>query len=249
MPRNGPSQTGTSAPAPRLRAVLAELRRNATGPAGVEGMARFGIRPPHVLGVSVPFLRSVGRKLGRDHALAGRLWATGIFDARLLAVFVDDPTRVTTRQREAWVRDFDNWAICDTCCGDLFRKTVGVHRAIERWSRRPEQFVKRAAFALIANLAVHEKELPDSRFRHYLRLVERESTDERLYVRKGVNWALRQVGKRNPALRRAAVAVATRIRRKKSASARWVAADALRELRSPAVEARFRRVRSRSATA
>ena len=201
-------------------------------------MARFGIRSPVVFGISVPVLRSMARGLGRDHPLAQGLWATRVFEARLLAAMIDDPRAVTPAQREAWAEDFDNWAICDTCCGELFRKTAGVDRVIRRWSRRPEEFVKRAAFALIADLAVHDRDLPDARFRTYLEIVERSSDDERIYVRKAVNWALRQVGKRNPTLWTAAIRSARRIGQRESRAARWIASDALRELTSPSVRRR-----------
>jgi len=209
-------------------------------PRNVEGMARYGIRSARVFGLSAAQLRGLAREIGHDHGFAGQLWATGVHDARILAALVEEPERVTGAQMDRWARDFDNWAICDGCCLHLFDRTPHARKKVVAWSRRPEEFVKRAAFALVAVLASHDKAAPDSLFRGFLSIVRREARDERNGVKKAVNWALRQIGKRNRALNAAAIEAAESIRRLGSSSARWIAADALRELRSEAVRQRLR---------
>ena len=204
-------------------------------------MRRYGIRSQQMLGLGVPTLRSIARSLGRDHALALELWRAGYLEARLLASMIDEPGRVTAPQMERWARDFDSWALCDGCCQELFSKSRLAWPKAFDWSRRPEEFVKRAGFALVAQLAVHDREATDVPFLRFLSVIEREATDGRPYVRKGVNWSLRQIGKRNPTLRRAAIVSAERIRRQGSPAGRWIASDALRELRSPSVRRRVRR--------
>jgi 3-methyladenine DNA glycosylase AlkD len=185
----------------------------------------------------MPHLRSMARRIGRDHAVAGDLWASGIHEARLLATMVDDPAHVTKRQMETWARDFDSWDLVDGACGNLFRLTPHAWDQAMEWSSRHEEFVKRAGFALMAVLAVHDKASPDERFAELLPVIEREASDPRNFVRKAVNWALRQIGKRNARLNEAAIATATRIHTAGPRSARWVASDALRELRSDRVRA------------
>lgn len=204
----------------------------------VEGMARFGISTTNTLGISVTTLRAIAKEIGRDHDLALRLWDSGVHEARMLATLVDDPRAVTEEQAERWALDFDSWDICDGCCM-LFRRTPFAWEKAREWSARPEEFVKRAAFALMATLGVHNKQVPDERFLELLPIIEREAGDERNFVRKAVNWALRQVGKRNPRLNLAAVETARRIRAGGTKSGRWIAADALRELTGPAVRARL----------
>ncbi|MEW5747444.1 MAG: DNA alkylation repair protein [Candidatus Thermoplasmatota archaeon] len=218
--------------------ALSELRRLAR-PCDLDGMARYGIRSKVILGVRTPDLVALARRIGKDHRLALALWRTGVYEARHLAVLVDEPDKVTEAQMERWAGDFDNWAICDGTCLHLFDRTRFAHGKALEWTARDEEFVKRAGFALMAVLAVHDKEAPDSVFLAWLPVMARESTDERPYVRKAVNWALRQVGKRNLRLNKAAVATALRISRKDSKAARWVAADALRELRGEAVQRRL----------
>lgn len=217
----------------RLEEILKRLRDGAQ-PDARTALERFGITARQAYGWSMPALRELARETGRDHTLAQQLWATGILDARILAALVDEPERVTPRQMERWARDFDSWAVCDACCLHLFDRTPYAHVKVRAWSGRKEEFVKRAAFALIAALAVHEKDGTDEAFRAFLALCEREAGDARNYVKKAVNWALRQVGKRNAALRAAAVASAERIAAQDSPSARWIASDALRELKSTA---------------
>jgi 3-methyladenine DNA glycosylase AlkD len=215
----------------RLEEILKRLRDGAQ-PDARTALERFGITARQAYGWSMPALRELAREAGRDHTLAQQLWATGILDARILAALVDEPDRVTPRQMERWARDFDSWAVCDACCLHLFDRTPYAHVKVRAWSGRKEEFVKRAAFALMAALAVHEQEGGDDAFRAFLILCEREAGDARNFVKKAVNWALRQIGKRNPALRAAAVASAERIAAQDSPSARWIASDALRELKS-----------------
>jgi 3-methyladenine DNA glycosylase AlkD len=215
--------------------AIEELRSRAD-PKAREGMARFGIRGANVLGgSSIPHLRSMARRIGQDHAVAAELWSSGIHEARLLATMVDDPGKVTKRQMESWARDFDSWDVVDGACLNLFRRTPHAWDMAVEWSAREEAFVKRAGFALMAGLAVHDEAAPDERFVDLLPVIEREAGDPRNFVRKAVNWALRQVGKRNAVLNRAAVAAAERIQAHGPRSARWVATDALRELRSDRV--------------
>lgn len=210
--------------------IVAELRTLGAA-RDVEGQRRFGIRPAgEHLGIRMSVLRTLARRHRRDHALAAALWATGVHEARILAVLVDDPRRVTRRQMEAWARACDNWAVTDACCGVLFDRTPFAIEKAHAWSTRRAEYVKRCGFVLMAGLAVHRKELSDAVFLEFLPAIRREATDGRNFVRKAVNWALRQIGKRNPRLRRAAIAAAREIRRLDSPAARWIAADALREL-------------------
>jgi 3-methyladenine DNA glycosylase AlkD len=223
-----------------VRAVLAEMRSKAD-PKAVEGMARFGISSSNTLGLSIPTIRKMARRLGRDHKLALGLWESGVHEARVLAAMVDDPALVTDAQMEKWVRDFDSWDVCDGCCGTLFDKTEHAYSKALEWSGRKEEFVRRAGYVLMAELAVHDKEAPDSEFLGFFPAIESGSTDSRNFVRKGVNWALRQIGKRDARLNREAIKLGVRISKLDSASARWVASDALRELRSGPVQKRLRR--------
>ncbi|MBP7052065.1 MAG: DNA alkylation repair protein [Phycisphaerae bacterium] len=224
----------------RYDEVLERLR-SLGDPRNVEGMARYGIRVTKAFGVSAPSLRSLAKEIGRDHALAAQLWRTGIHDARCLAALIDDPAKVTVAQMERWVSDFDSWAVCDCACGCLFDKTpVAWDKAIE-WTERPEEYVKRAGFVLMATLAVHDKKAPDERFEAFLPLIVHHATDERNFVKKAVNWALRQIGKRSRRLNSLAVQAAERIRRIDSKSARWIASDALRELTNDRVRQRLKR--------
>lgn len=204
-----------------------------------EGMARYAIPSDHALGVSVANIRVLAKRLGRNHELAAALWDTGVYEARMLTSFVDEPARVTPAQMDRWCRDFDNWAICDTLCFHLFDRTPHAWQKVAQWSNRREEFVKRAAFALLWGLTVHDKHAGDAAFAEGLRFIERAATDERNFVKKAVNMALRATGKRNPALNAAAVAVARRLADSPEAAARWVGKDALRELTSPSVTRRL----------
>lgn len=209
-------------------------------PANVAGMARYGINPRGTLGVSVAELRKIAGEIGKDHVRAGELWRTGIHEARILAALVDVAAEVSEDQMETWVADVDSWDVCDLCCNNLFRRTRWARDKAREWAGREEEFVKRAGFVLMATLAVHEKEEGDSLFVEFLALIEREAGDERNFVKKSVNWALRQIGKRNQGLNAAAVDTAGRIRDFPSKAARWIAADALRELEN---EKTLRRVK------
>lgn len=211
----------------------------------VDGMARFGIRAKIVYGVAKPRMDELARRIGKDHKLALELWASGVHDARILAGVIDLPEEVSARQMEKWVRDFDNWDVCDGTCCHLFVFAAPAWKKAIAWSRRDPEFIKRAGFALMAYLACHDKKAADSRFRGLLPLIDRQAYDERNFVRKAVNWALRNIGKRNLRLNREAIRAAERIRRQGSRSARWIAADALRELKSPAVRARLRKASSK----
>ena len=219
---------------------ILERLKSLANPANVAGMAHYGINPENTLGISIPTLRAMAREIGRDHRLAGELWASGIHEARILAAFIDDPKQVTDSQMEAWARDFDSWDVCDQVCMNLFDRTPFADRKAVEWSGREEQFVKRAAFALMASLAVHDKKAGDERFEAFIPLIVRESVDERNYVRKAVNWALRQIGKRNQRLNHRAVEVAQQIALLDSKSARWIATDALKELTSDKVLGKLR---------
>jgi 3-methyladenine DNA glycosylase AlkD len=217
----------------RLRS-LADLK-------AVEGMARFGIHVSNILGVSAPNLRKLAKEIGRDHGLASQLWRTGVHDARILAALVDDPAQVTVDQMEQWAADFDSWAVCDAACSCLFDKTPHAWDKAVEWTGREPEYVKRAGFVLMAALAVHDKKAPDERFEAFLPLLVEHATDERNFVKKAVNWALRQIGKRNGPLNKRAIRTAQDIRRIDSRSARWIASDALRELTSDKVRARLAR--------
>jgi len=205
----------------------------------VAGMARFGINPDKTLGVSIPALRKLAKQIGRDHRIAQELWDSGIHEARILAGFVDDPKLVTEAQLEAWVAGFDSWDVCDQVCAGLFDATPFAWNKAVEWTARPEEFVKRAGFVLMAALAVHDKKAADDRFIAFLPLIARESNDARNFVRKAVNWALRGIGKRNRALNQVAIQTARDILMLDSKTARWIAADALRELSSDAVQAKL----------
>ena len=212
-------------------------------PVALAGMTRFGINPSNTLGVSLPVIRKIAKEIGRDHSLAQELWASRIHEARILAPMIDDPRKVTTTQMEGWVKDFDSWDVCDQCCSNLFDKTPFAYQKAFEWSSRREEFVKRAAFALMAALAVHDKQANNAQFESLLPIIEQESADDRNYVRKAVNWALRQVGKRNLSLNRLALMTAKKIREKNSSAARWIASDAIRELTSPSVRKKIRKTR------
>ena len=215
--------------APEIIALLRARR----SPDDVAGQRRFGITPRgEQLGVRSVLLRQLAREHRRDHGLALELWASGIYDARQLAALVDDPKQVTEAQMEAWAAEFDNWATVDACCMHLFRKTPWAFAKARAWSGRSEEFVRRAGFTLMATLAVHAKKEPESTFLALLPLIEAGAGDERNFVKKAVNWALRQIGKRSATLRPAAMATAEVILLQDTPAARWVARGALRELRT-----------------
>ena len=208
--------------------IVRELKSH-TNADNVAGMIRFGINPNCTLGISIPLLRDYARQVGIDHALALELWETGIHEARLLASFIDEPDLVTEAQMEAWVMDFDSWDVCDQVCG-LFEESQFAYQKVFEWSMRPEEYVKRAAFAILAGLAVHDKDASDDQFEQFFSIIESQSIDNRNFVKKAVNWALRNIGKRNRRLNSQAVACAHHIAQVESRSARWIASDALREM-------------------
>jgi 3-methyladenine DNA glycosylase AlkD len=199
-------------------------------------MARFGITAKNTLGIPIPELRKLAKEIGKDHKLAKELWKSGIHEARILSSFISDPGLTTEKQMGEWVKDFDSWDVCDQVCSSLFDKTKVAHKKTFEWAKRKEEFVKRAGFALMACLAVHDKKSSDRKFLDYLPVIKRESTDERNFVRKAVNWALRQIGKRNRKLNKAAIKTAKEISKIDSKAAKWIAKDALRELSSEAVQ-------------
>lgn len=210
--------------------------KSLNNPENVAGMARFGINPDNTYGVSIPTLRKMAKETGKDHFLAQELWASRIHEARILAGFVDDPKLVTAEQMENWVKDFDSWDICDQVCSNLFDRTPFAHKKAIEWSNREEEFVKRAGFVLMAALSVQDKRAVDDEFLIFLPIIKREATDERNYVKKAVNWALRQIGKRNSTLNKKAIETAKEIQKLDSKSARWIASDAVRELTSKSVQ-------------
>jgi 3-methyladenine DNA glycosylase AlkD len=218
--------------------IIKELEE-LSNPEDVEGMARFGINHMKRYGVRMPELRRIAKNTGKNHELAEKLWNAGYGETRILASLIDDPEKVTEAQMEKWVLDFDSWDVCDQCCMNLFRKTPFAYKKIFEWSRNEHEFVKRAAFTLIAVLAVHDKQAPDDRFEQLFSLIIEESIDNRNYVKKSVNWALRHIGKKNIHLNRRAIEIAEEIHKIDSKSARWIASDALRELKSEKVQKRF----------
>jgi len=217
-----------------------EQIKSMADPKAVEGMARFGINPKNNYGVSVPQARKLAKEIGKDHKLARKLWASGVHDARLLATMVGEPDKLTEKEMDRWVKAFDSWDICDQCCSNLFDKTPFAHAKAAEWSARGEEFFKRAGFAMMACLAVHDKQAGDKAFERFFPIIKREARDGRNYVRKAVNWALRQIGKRNLALNKKAVAAAKAIQKIDSKAARWIALDALRELTSEKAQARLK---------
>ena len=219
---------------------LLETLRAHANPANVAGMARYGINTTGTLGVPVHVLRRLAKEVGRDHKLAEALWNSGIHEARILATLVDEPARVTIRQMNRWARDLDSWDVCDQACQNLFRYTPMAFAKAAQWARAKPEFVRRAGFALMAGLAAKADDAANEQFAAFLPLIAEAAGDGRNLVRKAVNWALRQIGKRNRRLHTMAIAAATRIGKQDSRSARWIAADALRELRNPATVGRIR---------
>ncbi|BCS30870.1 hypothetical protein TBR22_A00700 [Luteitalea sp. TBR-22] len=223
-----------SPPAPPLGEIMRALEALAT-PRDLANLPRFGITASNPLGVSMANVHKVARQVGRDHATAVALWETGVYEARLLAAQVDDPARVTVSQMNRWCRDFDNWGVCDTLCFTLFDRTPHAWGRVDRWAGARQEFVRRAAFALLASLALHDKAAPDAPFLDRLPLIVAAADDDRPLVRKGVSWALRAIGRRNARLHAAALAVARRLAADADAGSRWVGKDAARELTGPIV--------------
>ncbi len=233
---NGDVAAGTTHSLIRYEEVIRRLKALANAE-NVAGMARFGICSDNTLGISIYDLRKMAREIGKDHAQALRLWDSGIHEARILASFVDEPDKVTEAQLERWVKNFDSWDVVDQV-SELISKTPYVVKKIHQWSERKEVFVKRAAFSLIAEIAWHDKKMADGEFEQFFPVIRSAATDERNFVKKAVNWALRNIGKRNKALNGRAIEVAREIQKLDSRPARWIAADALRELNSEAIHRR-----------
>jgi 3-methyladenine DNA glycosylase AlkD len=234
MPVKKDMKATRARPEVEAKSALAWLKRHSTR-AARDGMARYGLPSDNALGVSMSNIQVLARELGKSHELAAALWETGVYEARLLTSFVDEPEKVTAAQMERWCRDFDNWGVVDTLCFNLFDRTPHAWAKVDAWSGKREEFVKRAAFALLWSLTVHDKKAGDAPFLRGLVLIERAAADDRNFVKKAVNMALRAVGKRNAALHAAAVKVSTRLAASEDAAARWVGKDALRELSSPGV--------------
>lgn len=204
-------------------------------PENVKGMARYGINEHNNLGISICILRPLAKQIGTNHTLALTLWDSKIHDARLLACFIDDPQQVTSEQMDAWAENFDSWDICDQACTSLFDLSPLAYHKVFQWAEQEKEFVKRGAFSLIAGLAAHDKTATDKDFERFLCLCITHSTDERNYVKKAVNWALRNIGKRNISLNKKALKTAEEIKSIDSKAARWIASDAIRELTSQKV--------------
>jgi 3-methyladenine DNA glycosylase AlkD len=220
--------------------ILIKKLKSLSNPEAVAGMARFGINPKNTYRVSIPVLRRMAEEIGKNHQLAQKLWKAGIHEARILAGMIDLPEEVTERQMERWAKDFDSWDVCDQACSNLFDRTKFAHKKAIDWSEREEEFVKRAGLVLMAALSVPDKEAKDSAFTKFLPVIKREAQDERNFVKKAVNWALRQIGKRNLRLNQMAVKTAKEIQGIDSKAARWIGSDAIRELTSEAVQKRLR---------
>lgn len=215
------------------KSILCDLKKRAN-PKNAEGMKRFGITGKNMLGVSVTWLRQYAKSIPKNHELAQTLWDVGYHEARILASILDEPAQVTPEQMDAWMKDFDSWDVCDQTCGNLFDKTPFAWKKATTWTQREKEFQRRAGFALMATLAWHDKTSPDSKFEPFFPLIVKYATDERNFVRKAVNWALRQIGKRNKKLHQKAIQTATQIldAHPQSKSAKWIARDALRELQN-----------------
>ncbi len=214
-----------------LDAILNYLK-SVANPENVKGMAKFGINPENTLGIPVPVLRGLAKQYRKNHALARELWDSGYHETYLMAAFVDDPKQVTETQMENWVRDFDSWDVCDQVCSNLFDRTPWAYQKALAWSQQEEEFVRRAGFAMMACLAVHDKKAPDEKFEQFLPAIVKQAGDERNFVKKAVNWALRQIGKRNIYLHAQALELASDLANANNKTTRWIGRDALRELTS-----------------
>lgn len=218
--------------------IIKELEQ-LSNPEDIEGMTRFGISHKKTYGVRMPELRRIAKKSGKNHVLAGKLWDAGYGETKILASLIDDPEMVTEDQLERWVMEFDSWDVCDQCCMNLIRKTQFAYKKIFEWNMREEEFVKRAAFTLIAVLAVHDKKASNEKFEQFFPIIVQESLDERNFVKKAVNWALRQIGKRNIVLNKKAIEICEELDKINSKSAKWIASDAMRELKSEKIQDRL----------
>ncbi|MGE5679783.1 MAG: DNA alkylation repair protein [Bacillota bacterium] len=209
---------------------IIEKIKSMHNPVNVKGMARFGISSENTYGVPMPVLRGLAKQIKKNHSLALELWKSGIHEARILAALIDDPKMVTEEQMEEWVSGFDSWDVCDQCCMNLFDKASFAYTKAFEWAKREEEFVKRAGFVIMASAAIHDKKAEDKKIMEFLPIIEKEASDGRNFVKKAVNWALRQIGKRNANLNKSAIETAERILKQDNKTSRWVANDALREL-------------------
>ena len=219
---------------------IIEVLKREENPQNLAGMARYGINTERAFGINLPTLRALAKRIGKNHELALELWKTGYHDARLLAAFIDEPGKVTIPQMNEWVKDFNSWDICDQTCSNLFDKTPFAYELAHSWSKEGLEYVKRAGFVMMAALAVHDKKSPDEKLLQFLPAIEQESADDRNFVKKAVNWALRQIGKRSWFLHEHAEITAQKIAQRNSKSACWIASDALRELHDPKITARIK---------
>ena len=235
-----PAPAGARPVAARVDEAVALLRARATKKT-LEGMARYGLPSDHAIGVAISDIQKVGKEVGRDHALVAGLWKTGIYEARLLVSWVGEPERVTPAEMDAWCRDFDNWGIVDTLCFALLDRSPHAWAMVAKWKDRKGEFERRAAFALLACLALHDKAAPDARFLEGLKFIEQAAGDDRNFVKKGVSWALRLIGRRNAKLHAAAVALSKRLAASSEPSRRWLGREALRELERPDVVRKLRK--------
>ena len=218
--------------------VIKKLK-SLSNPEAIIGMAKYGITPENTYGVSIPNLRKIAKEIGISHKLAQQLWTTNIRETKILASMIEDPEMVTEEQMEGWINEFNYWEICDQCCMNLFEKTRFAYKKAVEWSSREKEFIKRAGFVLMARLAVSDKKADDNKFEKFLPIIKREATDDRNYVKKAVNWALKQIGKRSLNLNSKAINAAKEIQGIDSKGAKWIASDALRELTSEAVQKKF----------
>ncbi|HEX2618862.1 MAG TPA: DNA alkylation repair protein [Phototrophicaceae bacterium] len=228
---------------PKARVSFDELIQRLealANPDNIAGMQHFGIHGGRMLGISLVALRQIAKEIVKDHTLADQLWSSGIHEARILASIIDDYKQVTPEQMERWVQDFDSWDVCDQCCGNLFALTPSAWDKAVGWSSREAEFVKRAGFVLMAQLSHKSQKARDDRYPPFLTIIEREAHDDRNFVKKAVNWALRQIGKRNRALNTMAIETALKIRQQNSKAAQWVAKDALKELQDAKIQSRLK---------
>jgi len=223
--------------------IIAKLK-SLSNPKNIEGMKRFAVGGKNTLGVSIPVLRKMAREIGKNHTLALELWNSEIHEARILAGMIDEPSMVTARQMDNWTANFDSWDVCDQVCMNLFDKTKFAYDKIYEYAKRKPEFEKRTAFTLIACLAWHDKSAPDEKFLQFLPIIKRESRDERNFVKKAVNWALRHIGKRSKYLRTQALKTAEEIKKIDNKTARWIASDAIKELNNPKIIKKINRLRS-----
>ena len=228
----------------RVNETLAWLKKNGSVRIREQMSTQFAIHAPKSFGLKMAAMQQYAKRLGRDHDLAAALWATGWYEARTIAAFVDDPAQVTPAQMDRWCRDFDNWGICDTVCFKLFDQTPHAFRKVKQWATHRDEFVKRASFALLASLALHDKKSGDEPFVRCLPLIEKAATDDRNFVKKGVSWALRTVGRRSAALNAASLDVAQRLAASDDASSRWIGKDALKDLTRVSAASKGRKARS-----